>query len=74
MPFDLRADSRIRHCMANETNALPLVYQCANCDWRWTEDQPENYSTEFDSPTMWVGARACPACYGPTAVDLRKAS
>lgn len=60
--------------MANETNALPLVYQCVNCDWRWSEDEPENYNTEYDAATMWVGAGACPVCYGPMAVDLRRAS
>jgi len=65
---------RIQDIMANEKNALPLVYQCANCDWRWTEAQPENYNTQYDSATMWVGAGACPVCVGPTAVDLRMAS
>jgi len=60
--------------MANETNALPLVYQCVFCDWRWREDQPENYSTDYDAAIMFVGAGACPACYGPQAVAVRKAS
>ena len=60
--------------MANDKNTLPLVYQCACCDWRWTEDQPDTYSTEYDAAIMWVGAGACPVCCGPKAVDLRKAS
>jgi hypothetical protein len=59
--------------MANEMNALPLVYQCVFCDWRWCEDQPEDYSTDYAAAIMFVGAGACPACCGPHAVDLRKA-
>jgi hypothetical protein len=65
--------SIIKCSMANEMNALPLVYQCIFCDWRWQEGQPESYSTEYDAAIMFVGAGACPACCGPHAVDLRKA-
>jgi hypothetical protein len=60
--------------MANETSTLPLVYHCAFCEWRWTEDQRETYNTTFDAAVMFVGAGACPACSGPKAVVLQKAS
>jgi hypothetical protein len=59
--------------MANDTNALPLVYQCVSCDWRWRADHPYAYNTDFDEGTMFVGKGACPACAGPNAIDLRKA-
>jgi hypothetical protein len=60
--------------MANDINTLPLVYQCAFCDWRWLEGYPESYSTDFDAAIMFVGAGACPACSGPNAVALKRAS
>jgi hypothetical protein len=59
--------------MGNEICTLPLVYQCALCEWRWTEDQPQTY-THFDVPVVFTGAGACPACSGPKAVELAKAS
>ena len=59
--------------MANDTNALPIVYQCVSCDWRWQPDYPYSYNTDFDEGTMFVGKGACPACAGPNAIDLRKA-
>jgi len=60
--------------MGNETQSLPLVYQCALCDWRWDEEHPETYKTDYDAVTVFVGAGACPACVGATAIGLRKAS
>ena len=60
--------------MANEICTLPLVYQCALCEWRWTEDQPQTYNTHFDAAVLFTGAGACPACSGPKAVQLAKAS
>jgi hypothetical protein len=60
--------------MANETQALPLVYQCVFCDWRWDEENPETYNTEYDAAIVFVGAGACPACVGPMAIQLKKAS
>jgi hypothetical protein len=65
--------------MGNETNALPLVYQCVFCDWRWDEGHPETYSTNLDAGILFVGAGACPACVGPmaaqlTAAELKRAS
>jgi hypothetical protein len=60
--------------MANGICTLPLVYQCALCEWRWTEDQPLTYNTHFDAPVMYTGAGACPACSGLKAVGLAKAS
>jgi hypothetical protein len=60
--------------MGNEISTLPLVYQCALCEWRWTEDQPQTYNTCFDAAVMFTGAGACPACSGDKAVHLQKAS
>jgi hypothetical protein len=60
--------------MANETQSLPLVYQCVFCDWRWDEEHPEIYNTEYDAAIVFVGAGACPACVGPMAIKLKKAS
>ena len=60
--------------MGNEICTLPLVYQCAMCEWRWTEDQPETYNTKYDASVTFTGAGACPACSGPQAVQLAKAS
>jgi hypothetical protein len=44
------------------------------CEWRWTEDQPETYNTKYDASVIFTGAGACPACSGPKAVQLAKAS
>ena len=60
--------------MGNEISTLPLVYQCALCEWRWAEDQPDTYDTNFTAAVMFIGAGACPACSGPNAVQLLKAS
>jgi hypothetical protein len=60
--------------MGNEISTLPLVYQCAVCEWRWAEDQPDTYDTNFTAAVMFIGAGACPACSGPNAVQLLKAS
>ena len=60
--------------MANETQSLPLVYQCALCDWRWNEKNSETYNTDYDAVTVLVGAGACPACCGPMVTTLKKAS
>ena len=60
--------------MANEMNALPLVYQCVSCDWRWQDGHPFTYITDFNAGILFVGKGACPACAGPQAVDLLKAS
>ena len=60
--------------MANELATLPLVYQCALCEWRWTEEQPENFDTNFSAPVMFVGAGACPSCTSARRYALQKAS
>ena len=60
--------------MANDTNTLPLVYQCVSCDWRWQADYPYTYNTDFDAGILFVGGGACPACAGPNAIDLQKVS
>ena len=59
--------------MANEICTLPLVYQCALCEWRWSEDQPQTFNTNFDAGVLFVGAGACPSCSAARAV-LQKAS
>ena len=59
--------------MANEISTLPLVYQCVLCEWRWTEDQPQTFNTNFESVVMFVGAGACPSCSAVPAA-LPKAS
>jgi hypothetical protein len=59
--------------MANEICTLPHVYQCALCEWRWSEDQPQTFNTAFDAAVMFVGAGACPSCNAARAA-LQKAS
>jgi hypothetical protein len=59
--------------MANEICTLPLVYQCALCEWRWSEDQPQTFNTDFDAVVKFVGAGACPSCTAALAA-LQKAS
>ena len=59
--------------MANGICTLPLVYQCALCEWRWSEDQPETFNTDFDAAVRFVGAGACPSCNAARAA-LQKAS
>jgi hypothetical protein len=60
--------------MANEISTLPLVYQCVLCEWRWTEEQPQQFNTSFDAAVMFVGAGACPSCSAARAMALQKAS
>jgi len=60
--------------MANEISTLPLVYQCALCEWRWTEGQPQNFDTHFNAPMMFVGSGACPSCNGARRYALQEAS
>ena len=59
--------------MANEITTLPLVYQCVLCEWRWTEDQPQTFNTNFEAAVMFVGAGACLSCSAAPAA-LQKAS
>jgi hypothetical protein len=59
--------------MANEICTLPLVYQCALYEWRWSEDQPQTFNTDFDAAVMFVGAGACPSC-NAARTALQKAS
>lgn len=59
--------------MANEICTLPLVYQCALCEWRWSEDQPQTFNTDFDAAVKFVGAGVCPSCNAARAA-LQKAS
>ena len=60
--------------MANELSTLPLVYQCALCEWRWTEGQPQNFNTNFNASVMFMGSGACPSCSGARDLALQKAS
>lgn len=60
--------------MANEISTLPLVYQCALCEWRWSEGQPQIFNTNFNAPIRFVGAGACPSCCAARALALQKAS
>jgi len=59
--------------MANELSTLPLVYQCALCEWRWIEGQPHTFNTTFNAPVVFMGAGACPSCSSARNA-LRKAS
>ena len=59
--------------MANDICTLPLVYQCALCEWRWSEDEPQTFNTDFDAVVKFVGAGACPSC-NAARTALQKAS